>query len=525
MKQCLMICFVLAFGLVGCAASSELLPTPTPTLPAPLITIVATDNATATPSLPDESPEIDEIDEVGCYAELTIAPLPAPLIVGEAITISVTYDNSQGCYPVGLPLFAIETVSAEGEQIPSNNSVFDPPHFSVQPVNSIGLGEVITAVVELTPLREGEFLIKAYIGYEYKPVGPEPQPWMWGRTVSEPLSVKIVLFDMGKLPECIPPVDLESLGYDWRDCTLTEIEGSDGWAAVQWGQDSCNQPGQLVLANLNTGELRRFEDRPLRDFFGERVEDTAVWGDRLLLYTESLTANKWLLFSGGCHFGPDSYIFLYDVAQDTFRTSPFDSNPDWNEARTAVMSGVWGYDGLFDRYESSISGYHLLTDQRFRVSGDRYLWTPDENHALLQTMAFEQTWGPLPADSTHYKPDQEPVDTSLITFSPPRSIQLANLDTGEVTLLAGEDGYSYWLCESEEACAWQEDLLPIRRIVEQPAHTLGLTDFNHPHYRCYTTADDCPMPVEYFLLNWRTGERTPHTILSPTPTPPPVSSP
>lgn len=399
MKQYLIIFFVLAVGLIGCAAPSEL--PPTPTLPPPLITIVETDDATATPS--------DSADD--------------------------TADAVQ------------------------------------------------------------------------------------------PLPVQIMPFDMAQLPECIPPANLESLDGDWWDCTLTEIEGSDGWAAVQWGRDGCNQPGQLVLANLNTGELRRFEERSLRDFLGETVEDTAVWGDRLLKYQEPITSEKWLLFSGGCHLGPDSFLFFYDVAADDFRISPFNGNPDWNEARTAGIQGTWGYDGLFDRYQSSISGYHILTDQRFRVSGDRYLWTPNENHALLQTMAFKETTGPLPTDSTYYQSDQESSDTSLITFSPSRSIQLVEMATGEITLLAGEDGYSYWLCEWEKECAWQGDWLPVRRIVEQPAQTVALTDFNHPNYRCYTTANDCPVPVEYFLLNWRTGERTSFVITAPTPTPPPPSSP
>ncbi len=398
MKQYVMMWFVLAVGLIGCAAPSDL--PSTPTLPAPLITIVETDNATAIPS--------DSADD--------------------------TTDAAQ------------------------------------------------------------------------------------------PVPVEVVPFDMARLPECIPPADLESLDGDWWDCTLTEIEGSDGWAAVQWGRDGCNQPGQLLLANLNTGELRRFPDRPLRDFLGETVEDTAVWGDRLLKYKEPITNEKWLMFSGGCHLSHDSYLFLYDVAQDNFRISPLSEGADWNETGTAGITSLWGYSEMTESYFASISGYDVLTDQSFRVSGDRYMWTPDESHVLLQTMTFEPTYGNLPTDSTFYDlPGQEVSNWPLITFSPPRSIQLANTATGEVTLLAGEDGYSYWLCEWEKECAWQGDWLPIRRIAEQPAHTLARSDLNHPNYRCYTTGNDCPVPVEYFLLNWRTGEHTPYPILSPTPTPHPVS--
>ena len=320
MKQNLTLCFVLALALAGCAAPSDLQP-PTPTLPAPPITIVETGSPMAVPFPPTE-------DTAECGAILTATASATNLILGETMTVTVTHDNRQGCYAIGIPQYSLRFVATE------QGTAVDAPAFEpnnpkatlTEGPSSVAVGQMKTVVFEVEALRSGEFFVNTHVSYEYQAAGAEQQPWVWGGDAAQPLVVQVVAFDMTQLPECIPPADLENLGYEWRDCTLTEIEGSDGWAAVQWGRDGCNYPAQLVLVNINTGELRRFTDRPLRDFLGETVSETAVWGDRLLKYQESITREEWLFFSGGCHLSSDSYLFLYDVTADAFRLAPLENN-------------------------------------------------------------------------------------------------------------------------------------------------------------------------------------------------------
>ncbi|MBK8431838.1 MAG: hypothetical protein IPL28_11370 [Chloroflexi bacterium] len=161
MKQYLTLYFVLALALAGCAAPSDLQP-PTPTLPAPPITIVET-GPSAVPSPPPR-------DTAECGAILTATASSTNLILGETMTVTVTHDNRQGCYTIGIPQYSLRFVSTE------QGTAVDAPAFEpnnpkatlTEGPSSVAVGQMKTVVFALEALRSGEFLVNTHVSYEYR---------------------------------------------------------------------------------------------------------------------------------------------------------------------------------------------------------------------------------------------------------------------------------------------------------------------------------------------------------------------
>ncbi len=273
-------------------------------------------------------------------------------------------------------------------------------------------------------------------------------------------------------------------------CAQYQFSPNETWMAYFWGEEACGRG--IAALDLRTDETRVITETGGHSF--------------------TFIADETLLVGAGhCEGGNLAIVDLRTGEQNTLGESGL---IQWNALRTAFAVDVHPYLG----WGSYVWGYTIAEGQHFLssttelgIEATQSLWTPAGDHLLYQQRTISYT---------------TPAKTALTLD--PQQIVVVNAATGERQVVLGDPAYDYHLCTAYEDCAWEGDLIEVRRIPYRQ-DTFDLEpDFNSAVAECVLYGSRCPDPVERFALNWRTGELVPWDArpavteaptVTPTPTP------
>lgn len=288
------------------------------------------------------------------------------------------------------------------------------------------------------------------------------------------------------------PTECGPEGNPPLNCSNYAISPDGRWVVFTTGQGSCGNPAGIL--NVSTGKMRTLFEGGVHNF-------------------QFTNNGKLLMALGHCEGGTynlvDPATGIQQMLGEMGSQGQF-----WNPQHTAMAIAASPYQG----WGESVWGYNLDSGRRFtsdnwgQAEYNQPLWAPD-GVSLLYT----QRPGTYNSSADRYQFKY-------------RRIGIVNSNTGQNRTLLVDPAYDFHLCgEWNRNCEWIGDWLLVRRVAYQFADQIFPfnPDGNEPNYQCLGYGVECAAPVEFFGLNWRTGESKPWEELqsseaTPTSTPAPT---
>jgi hypothetical protein len=155
----------------------------------------------------------------------------------------------------------------------------------------------------------------------------------------------------------------------------------------------------------------------------------------------------------------------------------------WNEQQTVLVNQVEGWiinDSLW-AYNFETNRFVILPNEEgWGVLTNHFQWLDDQQHGIYQKLVItDDVYGP-------------------------RSVLLANMESGVNTALLADPNYSYHLDHG----SWQGDWVLVIRYPYEPMTIERDPIFDLVNYDCPLSGGNCPehLQREEYALNWRTGE-------------------
>jgi hypothetical protein len=157
-------------------------------------------------------------------------------------------------------------------------------------------------------------------------------------------------------------------------------------------------------------------------------------------------------------------------------------------------AGVWVFDALTDKLVKPPPAPEDLERE------DHAVWSRNGRYLIYQR--------------------REITDGDEVSFDGPRQVMRLDMQNGEITVLAGEEGYDFHLCAgNQDACTWYGGVWQqVRRIPFTP-RALPFND--SLAQACYLDGLECEAETQLFALNVETGEMIPWDqagLIEPQPT-------
>lgn len=291
-----------------------------------------------------------------------------------------------------------------------------------------------------------------------------PRPWPLHTLTPSPTvppsptaTATLAPYDVSNIPECIAPIATRGPYEDaWEGCQNFVFSPSNTWVTFQWGPQNCARNAFVI--NTKTGE-------------------TLNYGSSWILF---LSDERILIRTSYCEAGVAT---LYNLTtRETLRLGELGRNL-WNEQQTILVNQVEGWI-----INDSLWAYNFETN--------RFVISPNQEGSRTLTNHFQ--W----LDDQQYGIYQKLVITDGVYG--PRSVLLANMESGINTVLLADPNYTYHL----DHWSWEGDWVLVIRYPYEPM-TLELDPiFDLVNYDCPLGGGNCPehLEREEYALNWRTGE-------------------
>ena len=273
-------------------------------------------------------------------------------------------------------------------------------------------------------------------------------------------------------PECYHPL---AEGAEFLACGRFQFSRDGEYLGFFHGPSECLRA--IIIQNTQTGIQAYHSMRPNGHYF-------------------ILPGNgKAIIATGHCQGGGVDYYDL-DSRGSIVKSLGIEGQQTWNQDQSAFAVETSPYSGI----EQTVWGFNLETEQMFldvpeeAQIDDRPTWTPDKRYLLYQHRTFTRA----------------PDGSTPTGFDTARQIILVDAQTGEQEVLLSDPAYDFHLGSCYYCAEWHGDWIQIRRVAFSPQTITGGDEiFRSREYQCLISAESCEATVEFFALNWKTGELRP----------------